>query len=320
MRIKAALFGFTALTALYVGALFWVDARRQVFDGLLVLAHVLPLLMGVSLATYGVRFARWRSLLARVGHEIPAGRGFLAYLSGFAFTATPGKVGELLRIRYHLPLGVPTSQVVAAFVFERVLDLVVVLGLAALSIRDLHLMVPTATFVVLCLVIVAIPGCYPAVLAGVKTRLSHWHLMRAARLASILGDAFAECRVWFTMRDLLPGLLCGAVAWGATALAFFHLTVQLGITGLDGRDALALYPMAMLAGAASLLPGGIGSTEVALVALLTGAGAALPAAVLAAVGIRLATLWFAIACGLMAVIVLEWRRATQPPTAPHLVN
>ncbi|WP_394487739.1 lysylphosphatidylglycerol synthase transmembrane domain-containing protein [Roseateles sp. BYS96W] len=308
--MKRALAGFFLLTALYVGALVWIDARRQVFDGLIALAGVLPVLMAVSLVTYAVRFARWRWLLARAGHVTPVGRGWLAYLSGFAFTATPGKVGELIRIRYHQPMGVPASRVIAAFVFERAFDLIAVLGLAALSIRDSRLMSLALVFVVLCLVVVTLPARFPSLMDRMRAWLDRRHLPRAASLCAVLGEAFLGCRIWLTPVDLAISAGLGLVAWGATALAFSHLLGRLGVTGLTGGDALAMYPMAMLAGAASMLPGGIGSTEAALVALLTTSGVGLAVAVLAAVGIRLATLWFAIVCGLIAAFGLELRSQT----------
>ena len=80
-------------------------------------------------------------------------------------------------------------------------------------------------------------------------------------------------------------------------------------TALSPLALLALFPVAMLAGAASMLPGGLGSTEAILIALLTFSGAALAPASLAAVGIRLATLWLATVMGMAAFGWLEWRRA-----------
>lgn len=63
-----------------------------------------------------------------------------------------------------------------------------------------------------------------------------------------------------------------------------------------------------LAGAASMLPGGVGSTEAALVALLSLFEVPMGIAILAAVGIRLATMWFAVLCGLCALGILEVSR------------
>lgn len=64
---------------------------------------------------------------------------------------------------------------------------------------------------------------------------------------------------------------------------------------LAGSKAIVLFPAAML-------PGGLGSTEATLVALLTLGGT------LAAVGIRLATLWLATMMGMVAFGWLEARR------------
>ncbi|MEO6368880.1 MAG: lysylphosphatidylglycerol synthase domain-containing protein, partial [Steroidobacteraceae bacterium] len=119
-----------------------------------------------------------------------------------------------------------------------------------------------------------------------------------------LRDGLVGCRIWFHPLDLLVGAALGLAAWLITSLAFVYLVRHLGLP-VPFPDALAIYPLAMLVGAASMLPGGFGSTEATIAAMLTLYGVALPLAVLAAVGIRLATIWFAIVCGLAAAIRLE---------------
>jgi len=305
VRIKAALLGFILLTALYVGVLVWADARHHVFDGLVPLATVLPALLVLSLVTYVARYARWHWLLARAGHVTPVFRGFLAYLAGFAFTATPGKVGELVRIRYLGPMGVPGWRVIAAFVFERAMDLLVVLALATLAIRDRRLMALAVAFVVLCLMLVIVLARHPSLLGRLGRRLGAAGLHRGASALQALAQGFAGCRVWLRPADLVLSAGLGLLAWGGTALGFVHLLHDLGVSTLPQAEALAIYPLAMLAGAASMLPGGIGSTEAAIAALLALSGVPLAIGVLAAVGIRLATLWFAILCGLVSAAILE---------------
>jgi uncharacterized membrane protein YbhN (UPF0104 family) len=54
-----------------------------------------------------------------------------------------------------------------------------------------------------------------------------------------------------------------------------------------------------------MVPGGVGSTEVTLVALLALFDVPLGTAALAAIGIRFASMWFAVLCGLCAMGVLE---------------
>jgi uncharacterized membrane protein YbhN (UPF0104 family) len=96
----------------------------------------------------------------------------------------------------------------------------------------------------------------------------------------------------------------GLAAWGLTALSFVHLLGQLGVS-VPFVSALATYPLAMLAGAAAMIPGGVGSTELTIVAVQSAQGVAMGPAALAAVGIRLSTLWFSVVCGLGTVGALQ---------------
>ena len=57
-----------------------------------------------------------------------------------------------------------------------------------------------------------------------------------------------------------------------------------------------------------MLPGGIGSTEAAIVSLLVASDVPIETATLAAIGMRIATLWGAIVWGLAALVWLEYGR------------
>jgi len=309
MRIRGALVGFFLLTAAYVAALVWVDARRRVFDGLNSLAGVLPLLLAVSLGSYLARYLRWWWLLRRAGHAVPIVAGFFAYLAGFAFTATPGKVGELIRVRYFHDHGVPAWRVVAVFVFERAMDLLVVLGLAMLAIRDPRVLAASTAFVLLCLTLVVVLGWRPGWLSCGADLLRRGAWPTPARWIEVLRDGLAGGRLWVRPLDLGVSLALGLLAWGTVALGFRHLIGALGVNSVPTAEALSIYPLSMLAGAASMLPGGIGSTEATITALLSLSHVDLSVGVLAAVGIRLSTLWFAILCGLVSVVGLEYRAA-----------
>jgi len=123
----------------------------------------------------------------------------------------------------------------------------------------------------------------------------------------VFARGFAHTTVWLKPMDLLVSLTAGTLAWGLTSYAFVLLIEHLGIN-VPTLLALSIYPVAMLAGAASMIPGGFGSTEAVAVALLAGLGASLANGTLAAIGIRLATLWFATLMGLGAMLGLEMSR------------
>lgn len=307
MRARHVLWAAVAVAGLYAALLLWADSRDPVMPRLPQLAAALPLAMALTLASWGARYWRWRWLLR--GRPLPWLRGWLAYLSGFAFTTTPGKVGELVRIRYFRPLGVPAEKALAAFVFERACDLVVVFLLSALAVPDPRLLALLALFVAVLLGLVAALAARPRPLRllGVGLRRRGWR--GAASVARTLRGGLVGCRLWLNPADLTVSLALGVLAWALAALAFAWLLLQLGVQ-LPWNITASIYPTAMLAGAASFLPGGIGTAETAIVALLAAYGVAASTGALAAVGIRVASLWFAVAAGLGAIAVLE--RAAPP--------
>jgi uncharacterized membrane protein YbhN (UPF0104 family) len=304
MKTGKTLWTAVAVTLAYLLALVWVDSRSHVFTHLPRIAAALPVLMVAALASYALRYARWQWLLRRAHCRFPLLRGWLAYLTGFAFTATPGKVGELVRIRYFLPLGVAPERVLAAFVFERACDLVCVLILAALAVQDPGLFMLLLAFVGVLLAGIGFLVVKPRQVARLTALLRRRGHLFLARMTRTAGKGLAGCSVWLVPADVLVALLLGLMAWGLGALSFVWLLAQLDVR-LPFGIALAVYPTAMLAGAASMLPGGIGTTEVTIAALLALNAVPIGTGALAAVAIRVSGLWFSVVCGLVAIGLLE---------------
>ena len=99
------------------------------------------------------------------------------------------------------------------------------------------------------------------------------------------------------------------VALGLSVVSWFFECVALGLI-LEGlgvvlplRAATFVYAFASLAGAVSMLPGGLGAAEGSLTALLAGLGTPLPEAAAATLLVRCATLWLAVALGVVTLLV-----------------
>lgn len=306
MKVRHAAVSLLLVTGLYLVALAWVDSRRNVFSMLPLLKDSFPVLFASSATCCLIRFVRWHWLLRRAGHAVPWGRGLLAYVAGFAFTATPGKVGELVRIRYLIPVGVPPQRVIAAFVYERALDVLVVLAIAALAATSVGLLPLAATFVALVVCAVVVLARNPHWTAWAADLVRRWGWERLAQLVGTLGAGFSGMGIWVKPPTLAVSFLLGALAWSVQSLAFVWFLGHLGAV-VPWTTGMGVFPLAQLVGAASMLPGGIGSTEAAIVALLVASGVPAATAALAAVGMRIATLWGAIAWGLAALLWLEYR-------------
>lgn len=265
-------------------------------------------ILGLSLANYGLRFWRWQIYLHRLGYAVPWNRSLPIYLAAFALTATPGKVGESVRTLWLHPLGVKASQSLAAFVAERASDLFAILLLTAIGLAAYPAARPVVAVVALVIVIALTVLAWERGLARLAGLAEASLPARPGRLVSGLFDVVQHSRRLFAPAPLAIGLAISIPAWGAEAVGAWLVFDAMGAS-ISIADATFIYSFAMLVGAISFLPGGLGGTEAAMVALLVARGLALPQAVAATLVVRLATLWFAIALGLVA---LPWVKSGAP--------
>lgn len=298
----------------YSVALWWLDRSNGTFQRLSSAWRWLSLATLPVFASYLVRFWRWHWLLRRNGHRVPATRGLCAYLAGFALTATPGKAGELLRMRYFGSMGVPAAQTLATFVFERACDLLVILVLS-LAAASLFPGLATLACIVLAFVLLLFATARWRMMHDVIERaIAHVPSFWLRRACVFALSAARRLGSHLDARSLCMGLGTGALAWGLTSAVFMGVCAGFGMN-IDPLLAFGIYPLAMLVGSMSFIPGGVGTTELAIVLMLNRLGVGTGDALAVAVGTRLVTLWFATGVGGVAVLLLERmgiRSATDP--------
>lgn len=257
------------------------------------------LVLAMSLVNYGLRFLRWQWYLRELDQTVPWRPGLRIYLSGFALTTTPGKAGEMFRALLLRRHGVPVPTTFAAFISERLSDLLAVLLLTLFGLAQYpQARVPVAVALLL-LTGVLLVLCSPGPL-GWLVQQGREGAGRMRRMLAHVGTTLLSARRCHQPRLLLGATLISVVAWGAEALAFFWVLGWLGAE-VSLSFAVFVYAVSMLAGAVSFLPGGLGSAEAAMLSLLALAGMSVPDAIAATVFIRLATLWFAVVLGLLAL-------------------
>jgi uncharacterized protein (TIRG00374 family) len=263
----------------------------------------------MSAANYGLRFMRWQTYLRVLGHPVPWQPSLKIYLAGFALTTTPGKAGEALRGVLLKRWGVPYPQSFAAFVSERLSDLfaVVLLTLFGLSLYpDARPMIAAGVgLVVIGLLVLSQRRLLERVAEAIPSEGGKL-LGLTRQLAAVLLAAQRCHRL-----DLLLGVtLLSVVAWSAEAMAFHWILNWMG-ADIELTFAVFVYALAMLAGAISFMPGGLGGAEAVMVGLLVWKGMSSADAIAATVLIRLATLWFAVAIGAVMLLRLKSGHAGQ---------
>lgn len=82
-------------------------------------------ILGLSLLNYGIRFIKWQYYLQIMKISLPWWQSLLIYLSGFALTITPGKIGELIKIGYIKKItGTPMTTTSALVLVDRLTDVI----------------------------------------------------------------------------------------------------------------------------------------------------------------------------------------------------
>ncbi|GAB4346446.1 MAG: lysylphosphatidylglycerol synthase transmembrane domain-containing protein [Gammaproteobacteria bacterium] len=300
-RARAFVVTLALSVAGYLLFTIWGGWREVVAAlGALDLVDVLVLL-GLSLINYGLRFRRWQRYLTWLGHRLPWRFNLHAYLAGFALTTTPGKAGEALRGMFLKPLGVPYTQSVGALFAERLSDLIAVV---LLSLPGLWFYPPGQPWVIAALVVLPL-GVWILRREALLQALRTWVQLRGWPRFATFAEHAVET-VLCSGRLLRPaymtwGLVLGLAAWGAEALAFYYLALQMGLD-IALPIAFFIYSFSMLVGAISFLPGGLGSAEIVMALLLVLNGASHAEAASATLVIRLATLWFAVLIGVFALL------------------
>lgn len=259
----------------------------------------LPVLAALSLSlfNYLLRGERWGLYLQQDRHPMPRWLNLRIYFAGFALTTTPGKAGELVRSLFLRPHGVQFHHSAAMFFSERLADLIAIVALTALGLTHLphgglyFLLLVLALLVALLLLRTTLPEQLLRRFAGDR-RGVHW-----------LADVAASSRPFWRGRLLWQAQGLSLLSWLAEGMGAW-LILQAVMPDIGIPYALFVYGFAMLVGALSFLPGGLGGTEATMTGLLVLQGMPLPAAVAATVLIRLATLWFAVLLGLLALLLL----------------
>lgn len=238
---------------------------------------------------YLLRGQRWRLWMAHYDRALGPLQGLRIYLAGYTFTPTPANVGEAARgLLLRQPLGAADS--LAVFGAERVADL---LGLLLLTLPGAWWLLqrPQAASWQWPLIAALMLGGVLALVLFLR-----WRQRLFARLPWL--QAAWHCLAERPWRWLGLTLL----AWAAQGLATWLVCHALFGWSIDPLLATGFYALAMVGGALSMLPAGLGGTEALLTGLLVLQGATLATAVGITVLVRLLTLWLAVGIGALALL------------------
>lgn len=280
------------------------------------------LLMLVPFAawSYGLRVVRWHTLVRRLVPGLPLRVSSYSQVVGFAFSATPGRVAELYKLKLiERSTSVSVAQSLPAAIVERATD-IVAFG-----------------------VLVVIGGLFNWTGAGVDGTVGRWIVFAAALAIAVMVYQIARRIGWRrTGERLAPRWQRYAASWSGRFPALGRLSstvrqLRAGGSRVTNPYTLAIalacvvigrfgdgvilwqiaqavgYPVSFslallmigsagLIGGITLSPGGMGAAEATLVGLIVAHGAPVGAAMVTAFGARALIFWLWVAVGLLVFV------------------
>ena len=260
------------------------------------------IVLALSLLSYLVRSVRWAVFLRALGYPLSPADNVRIYLAGFALTTTPGRLGETLRSILLRPFGVPYATSIGAFIADRFCDLAGILLVTGVLAQIFY---PAARFIAV-LFAVMLGGMLLLYLQEHRAlELVQKLAERVSRKAALAVSALAlaeSALVCVQPRRFALGVAVTCVAWGMQAVGLAYMLSLLG-SDLPLLLTVFIFFFATLAGAASMIPGGLGSQEATMIGLLMLNGVGSAQAIAVTVILRVATLWFGVAVGLCCALL-----------------
>ncbi|MDF1526657.1 MAG: lysylphosphatidylglycerol synthase transmembrane domain-containing protein [bacterium] len=249
----------------------------------------------LSVGNYFLRYVKWHWYMKLLDHRIDRFPNLLVFLSGFALTVTPGKVGEFIKAyivkeRFNVPYTAST----AVLLMERFTD---VAALVLLSCLGLFL-----SFLAWWVAVLALLAFFAFLMLVRNRSLAGWVIDQTARFRLLkrfsepLKTFYQEGWILLDMGIFLPSLLLSLGAWFLEGLGYAIVAWGLGsaITLMEG---VFIYSVALLGGGLTLFLGGLGATEGGMVGLGIFFGMSRSTAAASTIIVRVMTLWFAVLIG-----------------------
>lgn len=259
----------------------------------------LPIILGLSFASYFMMGIRQKILLKRLGIELEIKESLLLYFSGLSMSVTPGGVGEAIKSYYlKKKYGHSVSKTFPLVFIERFHDLAVVISVIVFTLIFLQI---SEVIIIVSIIIPLIIIAY--ILVRIKKLFIKTinFFKRIKKLEKVFDNISKSYDGMYEMLD--PKTTIKVWAIGIVSQVFFALSIYSIFLAFD-QDFGFIFTTevvysSILFGAISLLPGGVGLTEISTVNFLTDKGMEISLATSIVIMTRLATIWFSTIMGLI---------------------
>jgi len=260
---------------------------------------VIPALLAFT-SSILIKSLRQMLFLRHMGIKIPLKQNIIIYLAGLSMLFTPAGMGEMIKSHFLFKkYNHSVSKTLPLVIVERYHDV-----LAVFCLITIFSIISEITFLTIPIVIIGILLLVSFILVQRKKISPIFQkIIRKVKIFKNLenqSNEFNETLESFSSKKIIfSGWLVGIVAWSFDGLGIF-LCFQAFALDFDFLITTVLGLSSILFGALTLIPGGVGVTEVSFVELLSLYGIESSVSSSLALFFRLLSIWFATCMGIVA--------------------
>lgn len=250
---------------------------------------------------YLFRFLKWDFFLKRAGVHLSLKDNLFVFFSGLSMIITPGKIGEIWKGWLIKDItGEELSKTIPVVIVERITD---VLGLVILALLGV-LYYNEGIYLILTLLSI-FAGFFIAIRSKIiSKKLISIMENRSGKYAENIKTMHNTFEKTMEPKGLIGMSLLSAFAWFFECVGMY-LVVRGFEESISMTLATFIFSFASLAGAVSMIPGGIGVAEATISGLLQFFGMAPTVSIGIAIIVRFGTLWYGAIMGLSAYLLFK---------------
>lgn len=219
-------------------------------------------------------------------------------------SASPGKMGEVLKSFLLKEIfNEPVSKTASIIFAERLTDF---LSLTLLTIIGIYFFNYSAIWVyfVLIFFVILIISISNRRIAGFLINLLNKFSYLKSHSSKII-NLYESTYILLQPKPFLRMILLSTFSWFFECFAFYLILINFDV-GVTVLFPTFVYALSTIAGAVSMLPGGLGVTEGSLSLILISSGISKEISIASTLIIRVVTLWFAVVLG--STVLLFYQR------------
>jgi uncharacterized protein (TIRG00374 family) len=263
----------------------------------------IPLIVALTILNYLLRFCKWDYYLRNISIKLRVRDSLAIFLSGLAMSVTPAKAGEVFK-SYLLKKtrGTEVSRSIPVVFAERITDVLGLLILAVISFSAFQygkeiLGLVLAFLLALVIVIKSRRICTKLIEITEAVPLLN-------KLSDSLRIAYESAHTLFGFKNLIVAVVISVISWGFECVAMYFVLQGFGVD-VSVLLSTFVFSFSSLAGAVSMIPGGLGVAEGSFAGLLILAGVSKGVAASATITIRFCTLWFGVIVGVITLFLIR---------------